>query len=254
MGGRSLNPSGQGGTAEVIWQPVRRRVLLHERIVVEIEKVIQDQHLGVGDRLPREVELARLLKVSRASLREAIKTLEAQGRLRVKHGDGTFVGSSGALRDSFMRNLKIKPVDLGELFAMRELLEVPAAGWAANSATATSLAALRTVLEALDEEGSRSRIDLAKLRELDASFHMGIAEASGNGLLVKTMRVLHEMLAVSLETTHLIPGRIARSRQDHGRILKAISSGNAHAAERAMLRHLSEVRKAAVAAAGWVED
>lgn len=242
---------GQATATELIWQPLARRVLLSERIVAEIEKVILDQRLNAGDRLPREIELAKHLGVSRASLREAIKTLEAQGRLDVKHGRGIFVRQSGPLPNPFMNSLKIDPVDLGELFSMREILEVPAAGWAAQSGDASALLLLRESLMKLDEAGARRPLDLAELQRLDATFHMRIAEASGNKLLVRTMRVLQDILAVSLHTTHLIPGRLERSRRDHRRILKAILAHDAKAAERAMLTHLVEVRRAALSAARW---
>src|SRR5581483_6773716 len=95
-----------------VWQQVRESGTLYARIVGDIERLIEERGLQPGDRLPSERELARLLGVSRPSLREAIKMLEAVGRVRVHHGTGCWIERPDPLR----RLAGDRQVTLRELF------------------------------------------------------------------------------------------------------------------------------------------
>jgi GntR family transcriptional repressor for pyruvate dehydrogenase complex len=244
LGGIPRTPSSE---ERIRWRPVGPGGHLYQRIVAQIERLIESNRLRPGDRLPPERELAALLRVSRPSLREAVKTLEAQGRLAVRHGQGVFVREPDLGADEFRAALASREVGLRELFAMREVLEVPAAGWAAESAGERDLSELAEALQALDRAARASPPDYERCRQLDSAFHMRIAEAAGNRFLAQTMEVLQEMLAQSMETTLSIPGRLARSRRDHAAIYQAIVSGDSGAARQAMRRHLKQVAAAALA-------
>jgi len=78
-----------------IFQPVRPR-RIYEDIVRQIQGLIAERQLQPGDRLPSERELAELLSVSRASVREALRVLSAMGLVEVRSGDGTFVRQAPA--------------------------------------------------------------------------------------------------------------------------------------------------------------
>ena len=119
-----------------MWQPVRSPGGLTGRIVAQVEKLINDESLKPGDQLPPEREMAALIQVSRPSLREAVRVLEAQGRLVVRHGQGVFVRTA-MTEQEFRSALAATEVSYDELFAMREVLEVPAAAWAAEKASRT---------------------------------------------------------------------------------------------------------------------
>jgi GntR family transcriptional repressor for pyruvate dehydrogenase complex len=99
----------------------------------------------------------------------------------------------------------------GELFAMREVLEVPAAGWAAGTGDEARLAAASAALTELNEAIRVDPPDFTLLEKLDAAFHMRIVEAAGNRFLRQTLGVLQEMLAAGMETTLLVPGRLGKS-------------------------------------------
>jgi GntR family transcriptional repressor for pyruvate dehydrogenase complex len=83
------------------------------------------------------------------------------------------------------------------------------------------------------------------LRDLDAAFHMRIVEAADNRFLRQTLGVLQEMLATSMETTLLIPGRLAKSRAEHERILEAVRRADSTAARNAARRHIRSAQTAA---------
>ena len=158
---------------------------------IRIERLIAERGLRPGARLPPARELAQLLRVSRPSLREAVRTLQATGRVRVRHGSGVWLLPPDGMRAL----LQAREVTLRELFAMREVLEVPGAGWAAAAPDPVAVERLRAALEAM----ARTE-DPAELRRLDIEFHLTIAEMAGNRFLVRTMGVLHEMLRGGMET------------------------------------------------------
>lgn len=225
------------------WRPIGRPGSLYERVVAEIDRYVETARLKPGDRLPPERELAVLLQVSRPSLREAIKILEGAGRLRIRHGQGVFVREPDAGREL---DLAVRGAGLRELFAMREVLEVPAAGWAAAAVTPAALARLTMVQQQLDDEAAQADLDYQRLRELDTTFHLQVVGMANNRFLAKTTAVLHEMLNVSMSTTLSLPGRLPRSRRAHRQILAAIGSGDAAGARRAMRTHLKAVEAAAL--------
>lgn len=226
------------------WEPVRPKASLSERIAAQIDHFIDGARLRAGDRLPPERDLAVRLGVSRPSLREALKTLEAQGRVQVRHGQGVFISEPSS---HFHAALAARDIGLRELFAMREVLEVPAAGWAAEAAHPEDLPTLLALLDQLDVAAVALPPDYQLLRKLDRAFHLQVAAMARNRFLARTMEVLQEMLGASMATTLSIPGRLARSRRDHRRIARAIAAGDAAAARNAMRRHIRDAQTAAFA-------
>jgi GntR family transcriptional regulator, transcriptional repressor for pyruvate dehydrogenase complex len=225
------------------WQPLGQGKL-NERIRIEILRVLEARELSPGDRLPSERELAATLKVSRPSVREAVRSLQAEGRLVVKHGQGVFVAEPSAQR-AFRESMARLDASLSELFAMREVLEVPAARWAAQRQDALGLAAVQQAFNDLDQAVRAKPRDFQRLQHLDATFHLRIVQAAGNRLLEQTQGVLNELLMTGLQTTLEIDGRLERSWQEHHAILAALLEGDPPAAARAAQLHVRNVRKAA---------
>ncbi len=232
--------------SQLEWQPINQPGQLFERIVAQTKQLIEDKALRAGDRLPPERDLARLLGVSRASLREAIKTLEARGQLEVRHGQGVFVRSPETMGDALRAELLGRSVDVPEFFAMREVLEVTAAGWAAGAVSARYVSDLEQMVEELDRHAAIHPPDIVAIRRDDVSIHLLIAKMTGNQFLLRTMGVLQDMLNANMETTLVLPGRLERASREHHRIVKAISEGNQVAARRAMRVHIRNARAAAV--------
>jgi len=222
-----------------LWRPVGSRAVLHARVIAEIERLIEARHLQPLDRLPPERELAGLLQVGRSSLREAIAVLSARGLLQVKRGHGIYVArpplpSLPSLDDDGLR----------QLFDMREVIEVAAAGWAAEQATAEDIASLNAAIHALASEATASRPDLERLQELDTNFHLLVASMARNRFLEQMTHLLHGMLAAGMEASLPMPGRVSRSRRSHVRVARAIARHDAAAARAAMAQHIKEVKDA----------
>lgn len=202
--------------------------------------------LGPGDQLPPERQLAEMLEVSRPSLREALRTLQAQGAVQIKHGQGTFVQEpivAQELRASMMSSAH----DLNELYDAREVLEVPAARWAASKASKEDIRILRTTLNQIDVVSSSLPIDYDQLQVLDAKFHLTIVEIAGNKFINQTLNVLQDVMKMSMQTTLRLPGRSEISRLEHLAILAAIENADGLLAAKITLEHISGARATALA-------
>lgn len=229
--------------AGALWAPIKQSGSLPERIAERIGTLISEYQLAPGERLPSEREMSKMLGVSRPALREAVKILEAHGRLEVRHGQGVFIGSGRT--DPVRAGLFGLEVSLAELYAMREVLEAPAAEWAAERSTTEDIDMLARAL-AVEEEARSEPIDFARLGRLDADFHLRIVALAKNRFLSRTLGVLQEMLAAGMETTLTIPGRVGQARRDHRAIFEAISVGDPQAARAAAVAHIHGARDAAL--------
>ncbi len=156
--------------------------------VDNIRRMIRSGELGPGDRLPPEHELSERLGVSRGSLREAVRALSQINVLDVRRGDGTYVASlepkellSGL---SFAIEL-FQAKGLTEVLEVRRLLLPDAAALAAQRATDSQLAELRSIVVELDGAHDADRI-----ADLHRRFQAVVADASGNDTLSSILRAL----------------------------------------------------------------
>ena len=223
------------------------------RIATQLVELIELQKLLPGDKLPPERQLAELLEVSRPSLREALHILQAQGVVQIKHGQGTFV-QEPVVAQELRASVMTKTHGLNELFDAREVLEVPAAKWAAEKATKEDIRLLRATLNQIDTITSIKPIDFDQLQALDAKFHLSIVAIAGNRFINQTLNVLQDVMNMSMETTLRLPGRSEISRNQHIEILAAIESGNGELASRLTLQHISCARATALADAKLREN
>ena len=220
------------------------------RVRQEILRWLDGQDVSPGDRLPAERELAERLGVSRPSVREAVRTLEAEGRLEVRQGRGVFVAEP-LTRRLLTASVAGSDHDLAELYLMREVLDVPAALWAAEQGDAVAIARVSDAWEALEAavgpfEHDESQVDHQQLRALDAAFHLAIVRASGNRFLEQVTGVLNELVTRGMRTSLQVPGRAEASRHEHREILDALLAGDGPAAARAARIHVLAAREAAL--------
>jgi DNA-binding FadR family transcriptional regulator len=214
---------------------------IYEEIVRQIRTLISEGKLKSGDRLPPERELAERFKVSRPSVREALRTLESMGLIEIRLGEGTFVREISV--DSLIEPLALVILTqreaVGELFEARRLLEPPIAGLAARRSTKDEIQEMERILEEQARDVAAGRTGLAQ----DAAFHAAIASSAHNRAITRIVHALIDLLTQSREESLQIPGRPRRSHQDHRRILKAIQRRDAASAERTMLDHLVAVER-----------
>jgi GntR family transcriptional repressor for pyruvate dehydrogenase complex len=202
---------------------------------------IKDSGLKGGDRLQSERELAKILGISRPSLREAIQILQVQGRLMVRHGIGIFVldeADGEKLRDS----LRAAQHRIEELFQMREILEAPAVEWAAERRTDEQLQAMKSAAHNLNNAIAENPIDFDKVRKLDMEFHLTIVRSAQNQFLNQTLGTLQEIMYRSMDNTLKLPGRIDASEHEHGVILEAIEKKDPIAARLMIIQHIHNAR------------
>lgn len=229
---------------EPVWERIGKAGTVSERIALQVLRMVEANELRPGARLPSERELAALIGVSRPSLREAMKTLEARGHVSIRHGVGIF--AADPRKGGIGAALSQQEASLEELFSMREILEGSAAGWAAEMRNRSRLREAAAVLRELERASRVKPLDYVQLQRLDIEFHMRIVEAAGNRFLTQAMQVLQTMIAEAMDATLRIPGSLERSRSDHRQIMEAIKAGDCRSARNAAKRHVLAARRAAL--------
>ena len=219
------------------------RVSLQKQIVRQIELLIDDGKLKHGDRLPPERKLAEIFKVSRHSVREAIRTLEEKNTLKSKPGSGTFViiEDKSRVLEYIAGVIGKEKKEQQEVFQFRKLLEPQIAGLAAENATADDVARLFEILEHQNNSGD----DLEAVRKYDQEFHLLLARATGNTILVKIVELLTEIIDKSRAALLINEERKKKSGKGHSLILEAITEKNADKAKKAMALHIADIERLA---------
>lgn len=212
-----------------------------QQVREQLEQAIRGGDYSIGDRLPSERELAEMFGVSRVSIREALRTLEAIGLVEVKHGAGTMVVDPATRPDrDLTRWTKANRREVLELLRVRSALDELAAEEAAARHDDAGLAAIREAHEAF-AAAPDDRSD--QLAALDMAFHLAIAAASGGELLRNLLAELHHHLEESREIFFTPEQRAGASAKEHAEILAAIEAGNPRAARQAIKDHIASVRK-----------
>jgi GntR family transcriptional repressor for pyruvate dehydrogenase complex len=225
------------------WPPVEpiRSTRIYLEIVRQIKGLIADGYLTSGDRLPPERDLADRFRVSRASVREALRALESMGLIEIRAGEGAFVRevSVEALIEPLALVILTQRQAISELYEARRLLEAPIAALAAQRASPDEVAEMARILEDQGREVAAGRTGL----DQDAAFHTSIAHSTHNRAITRIVTALMDLLRETREESLHTPGRAERSHQDHRRILTAIQRGDAVAARAAMLDHVIAVER-----------
>lgn len=215
---------------------------LYEQIVEQIQQSVLSGALKPGDQLPPERELAERFGVSRTAVREAIKTLREKGLVEAYAGRGTFITdvSSQPVRDSLARIAKIAQGEDGfaHLVEVREILEPEIAARAAARAEERDLTALRDAVAAMDAAID----DPVAFIEGDLDFHLALAEAARNPLILTLIDSIVGLLREQRTRIFFVSGGPDRGQGHHRRILEAIERRDVAAARDAMRAHLEQVR------------
>lgn len=218
------------------------RTSLQKQIVRQIEALIDDGKLRHGDRLPPERKLSEIFKVSRHSVREAIRTLEEKAILKSMPGSGTFVTLEDKSRvlEYIAGVIGKEKKEQQEVFQFRKILEPEIAGLAAENATDKDIRSLSEILENQKSAGE----DLEQVKRFDQEFHLCLARATANTILVKIVELLTEIIDKSRVVLLASEERLKLSLQGHLRILDAVASRDPKKAKAAMAWHIDEIEKA----------
>jgi GntR family transcriptional regulator, transcriptional repressor for pyruvate dehydrogenase complex len=213
----------------------------------QVKQLISEGTLMPGDRLPAERDLAAQLGVSRPSLREALIRLEADGYIETSgRGGFTVVDVTAPIISKPLAELLLQnPRTSADILELRQGLEAISTVYAAQRATATDLKKIRAAFEAL-KAASLSR-DRANLAELDAAFHLAIADSTHNVALAHVMHGIHTLIREGMRQYHrLIDYDDAMEKQlmsQHQAIYDAVVARDAPKARKAAERHLAFVRE-----------
>jgi GntR family transcriptional repressor for pyruvate dehydrogenase complex len=182
-----------------------------------------------------------MLRVSRGSIRDAIRTLELLGVVETRQGAGTIVReiSVESLVNPFANVLQKRKDLVTELLDFRKMLEPPLAARAATHASAEEITEMEEILQRQEEKQSQGELAIGE----DAEFHYSIALASGNSVVLKVIDTLMDLLRDTREYSLQVEGRPQKSLVGHRRILAAIKRHDAEAAKAAMRRHIEDVEE-----------
>ena len=212
----------------------------------QLRKAIDSGDFGPGEALPSERELVEAFQVSRVSVREAIRSLEAIGYVEVHQGRGSFVTKAPTEEyiSAFTRWLAVHKEEVMDLLKVRGALDELAAEGAAQRAGDSALNRIRQAHDAFSSAAMEPAVKLDRLVDLDIAFHQAIAEASGSTLLMHLLQDLNQHLGESRKITLAPSGRPAKSAAEHASIVKAIEGRRPKDAKQAVGTHLAAVRTA----------
>jgi GntR family transcriptional repressor for pyruvate dehydrogenase complex len=211
---------------------VVRKNKVYEEVAQQIERLILKK-LRPGDKLPSERELAEMLKVSRSSIRDAIRGLELRGLVEPRQGAGTIVRETAAepMPNPFASALKRRKEMVSELLDFRKMLEPPLAARAATHASADEISEMEEILQRQDAKQSQGEHAVAE----DAEFHYSV--------VLKVLDIIMDLLRDTRERSLQVEGRPQKSLAGHRRILAAIKRHDAEGAKSAMRRHIEDVEE-----------
>jgi len=221
---------------------VVRTARLYEQIVQQIEESILKGTLKTGDQLPAERDLAQRFGVSRTAVREAVKALREKGLVEAYSGRGTFItdGTSQAVRQSLDLMVKIgQPEGSQYLAELRAILEPEIAALAAARAQEADLGTMREAVAVMDRAGR----DPDAYIEADLDFHLSLAEAAANPLILSLIDSIVGLLREQRMKIFKVDGGPERGQFHHKRILEAMEQSDPEKVRDAMRAHLEQVRE-----------
>ncbi|MEZ5809783.1 MAG: FCD domain-containing protein [Rhizobiaceae bacterium] len=219
-----------------------------DEVVGQIESLILEGILHVGDRLPGERDLARRFDVSRPILREALKQLESRGLLVSRHGGGTFVADviGPVFTEPVMELISTHRKATVDYLEFRREMDGMAAEYAARRATDADRRILDDIIARM--ERAHGKADFAEEAAIDVEFHNAVGESAHNIILLHTLRACYRLLADGVMFNRALiyaqPEARARLLAQHQAIHAAIRDGKPAEARRAAEAHLRFIEQA----------
>ncbi|WP_448006590.1 FadR/GntR family transcriptional regulator [Agromyces bauzanensis] len=211
----------------------------HQDVVDFLRREISLGRLRPGDRLPAERKLAAQLGIARETLRHALRILEESGQIEVRRGaaGGPVVQQTEPDAQALRRDIVSREGSIIELTEFRAIVESAAAGLAAERRDDGDVRRLEDAQVELD-----AAVTKAESRLADQAFHLAIAQAAGNAMLVTA---IEDARARMFDSVDLMPFEFIKetSLGAHQRILEAIRDGDAARAAAEMRQHLATTRQ-----------
>ncbi|TYR79791.1 FadR family transcriptional regulator [Priestia megaterium] len=219
---------------------------IYEEVAEALLESIKKGELKPGDRLNSVQQLAENFDVGRSAIREALSALRAMGLLEMKQGEGTFVRqfNPDMLSLPITSAVLMNKQDINHLLEVRKVLEVGAVRAAALRRTQHDLDAMHASLEQMKNAFGNKELG----EKADFAFHLSIAQASQNPLLVKLMNNVSEMMIETMRETRRIwlyaeHTTAERIYLEHQQIYEAILTQDSNQAQEYMMTHLGNVEQ-----------
>ncbi|MER7396417.1 FadR/GntR family transcriptional regulator [Streptomyces sp. NPDC000151] len=221
------------------------RGTMSEDVQAQIKRLILRRKLVPGDPLPTEAELVELLDVSRNSVREALKALQAMRIVEIRHGFGTYVGT--LTLDPFVEGIAFRAAvrhhqgeaSLYELMEVREALEAGLVGAVARSLPAEDLDVLRGLVDRMEKEAAAGRVESGT----DRAFHLALYRSLGNHLLSEVLDAFWDALRRVRKDLDDSSQEPEVTWRQHAEIVTALETGDGDRAVEAMHRHFDGIRE-----------
>ena len=218
-----------------------------EEALQQIADKIRAGDLHAGDRLPSERELAAQMRISRPTVREAVRALVEAGVVEVRRGQtgGIFVRSELVPRDLVRTGWEVRVSEVAGVLEARRLLEPRVAQLAAVHATGDHFSAMQKTIDRQAELAGKTDFlrqeDL--FLQLDLAFHLGIAKATGNSTVVSLMRSLFRRLEIARDMAMHAPTIPEWTIDIHKRTLDAIRASDFALIDEVMDEHLAQLEQ-----------
>lgn len=211
------------------------KVSITNAVFEQIKEQILSGNWPPGSRIPSENELTKMFGVSRISVRSALQKLAILGLVQTRQGDGTFVAdlSAGVYLNSLLPALALGKHDLLEILEFRRVYEIENARLAALRRNEKDLERLQTILNKMQEYSA----DIKRFSVEDLNFHLELARATKNSLILKVSQITKDILRYHMEEIVSFRGT-SDGLYYHPRILEAVSLQEAELAAKMMAEHI----------------
>lgn len=203
---------------------------------------IASDEIQIGDKLPPELTLAKMLNVSRSTIREAIRTLAVLGYIEIVNGKGSFLRQKKV--DIPMKQIATwfenHKMELGDFIEVRKLIEPFAIGMAIERGTDEEFQKINTIRLDYEKEWEKNSVG-PKLGDLDAQFHQAIVEMAHNLVLTNVYKVIVEAFSDYRRRSFAVQYHADNAIEPHRKINDAIQQKNIIGAQKYMCEHLDKV-------------
>jgi len=215
------------------------REALSEQVIEQLQQLVIDRHLKIGDQLPGERELCEQFGVSRTVIREATRILAQRGILTIEPGRGTFVTLPNQQNIALSIELfaRANNMSISSVVEVRKALEPQIAALAAMRARPEHLERLQECIDEMEAHIQEPQGYIAA----DQEYHSTLAEATGNSLFTALTGVIVNLAQATRMRMFEVEGAPDRGQVYHRLIFNYVSEGNAEAARKAMIDHLDQI-------------
>jgi GntR family transcriptional regulator, transcriptional repressor for pyruvate dehydrogenase complex len=212
-----------------------KRAGVKNQVFEQLRNQIVSKAWPPGSKMPSENELARTLGVSRVSVREALQMLASLGLLQTRQGGGTFVKeySGAVMLNPLFPMLALDKIGILDVLEYRRIVEKGTAALAAEKAGEKEIAELERLYAVMVERQG----DAHAFAQADLEFHLALAKATGNPVIVKVNDIIKSILSASMDDiVHTLGTRDGIDY--HGRLIAAVKARDAARAEKLMEEHV----------------